>query len=69
MMTEEVAKRRGRPRKVLPAPIEIEAERKTVRVVHYKVYTSQGRFISGQKADLPATEADALIASGQARPC
>ena len=69
MMLDETPAKRGRPRKVLPVPVEFEAERKLVRVVHYKVFTSQGRFIAGQKADLPAHEADDLIALGQAKPC
>lgn len=69
MMLDAIPAKRGRPRKVLPAPIEAEAERKLVRVIHYKVFTSQGRFIAGQKADLPAQEADNLIALGQAKAC
>lgn len=69
MTLDAIPAKRGRPRKVLPALIEAEAERKLVRIVHYKVFTSQGRFIAGQKADLPAHEADDLIASGLANPC
>lgn len=67
MTMDVIPAKRGRPRKVPPAPLEVE--RKLVRVVHYKVFTSQGRFIAGQKADLPADEADDLIALGQAKPC
>lgn len=69
MMLDEIPAKRGRPRKLPTAPIEAEAERKLVRVIHYKVFTSQGRFIAGQKADLPAQEADNLIALGQAKAC
>lgn len=39
---------------------------KQVRVKHYKVFTSAGRFIAGQIAMIPEAEADALIAKGHA---
>lgn len=39
---------------------------KMVRVTHYKVFTSQGRGIKGQQMNLPAHEADQLIAQGHA---
>lgn len=42
------------------------APRKAVKVTHYKVFTSQGRFIAGQFAELPAAEADDLISKGHA---
>lgn len=39
---------------------------KRVRVMEYKVMTSQGRFIKGQFAVLPEAEADQLIEAKQA---
>jgi len=42
---------------------------KRVRITHYKVYTSIGRLVAGQREYLPADEADALIAKGQAVEC
>jgi len=39
---------------------------KQVRVKHYKVFTSAGRFIAGQLAVIPESEADELIAKGHA---
>jgi hypothetical protein len=37
-----------------------------VKIKHYKIYTSQGRFIAGQFAELPRTEAEAIVAQGHA---
>lgn len=42
---------------------------KRVRITHYKVFTSIGRLIAGQREYLPADEADALIAKGHAAEC
>lgn len=39
---------------------------KQIRVKHYKVFTSVGRFIEGQLAVIPEPEADELIAKGHA---
>lgn len=72
----------GRPRKVAPdgSVVAIEADARVevevapvpfvrVRVTHYKVLTSQGRYIEGQFAELPADEAADLVAQGLAKPC
>jgi hypothetical protein len=40
-----------------------------VMITHYKVTTSQGRLIAGQKEHLPKDEAERLIESGHAVPC
>lgn len=42
---------------------------KRVRITHYKVFTSIGRLIAGQREHLPAPEADDLIAKGHAVEC
>lgn len=42
---------------------------KRVKITHYKVFTSIGRLIEGQREYLPADEADALIAKGHAAEC
>lgn len=39
-----------------------------VRVTAYKVRTSQGRFLGGDIATLPATEAETLVTEGKAKP-
>jgi hypothetical protein len=51
-----------------PAETVSEAT-KRVQITHYKVVTSMGRLIQGQKEYLPLAEADELIAAGQATPC
>lgn len=81
-MTDEIVKRGpGRPRKVAPegfvvpiasaATVEVEDEAplpfRRVRVLAYKIWTSQGRGIEGQFLELPSDEADELIASGKVR--
>lgn len=42
---------------------------KRVQITHYKVPSSMGRLIAGQREHLPAGEADALIAKGYAKEC
>lgn len=42
---------------------------KRVRITHYKVFTSIGRLIAGQREHLPVQEADKLIAKGHAVEC
>ncbi len=42
---------------------------KRVRITHYKVFTSIGRLIEGQREYLPVQEADDLIAKGHAVEC
>lgn len=67
-MEPETEKRRGRQPKEAPsAPQSHEVKR--VRIKHYKVYTSQGRFIEADRPWLPAHEADDLLAKGHAIPC
>lgn len=40
---------------------------KRVKIKHYKVETSQGRFLDNDWAELPEHEADSLIAAGKAQ--
>lgn len=42
---------------------------KRVLITHYKVFTSIGRLIAGQREHLPVQEADKLIAKGHAVEC
>jgi hypothetical protein len=37
-----------------------------IKVTHYKIFTSQGRFIAGWIRELPKAEAEDFIAKGQA---
>jgi len=37
-----------------------------IRVKHYKIFTSQGRFIEGWIRELPKAEAEDFIAKGHA---
>lgn len=64
-MTEAIEVRRGRKDK--PPADAVRVPVKTVKITAYKVRTTQGRFIEGQYAELPGDEADALIASGEAK--
>lgn len=67
-MEPEIEKRRGRQPKEAPsAPQSREVKR--VLITHYKVFTSQGRALAGDKPRLPAHEADDLISKGHAKPC
>jgi hypothetical protein len=51
-------------------PAETVSEtKKRVKITHYKVVSSMGRLIQGQKEYLPASEAEALIKAGHAIPC
>lgn len=45
--------------------VEVEPRVK-IKVTHYKIFTSQGRFIAGQFAELPKTEAESFVAQGHA---
>jgi hypothetical protein len=47
----------------------VSEAKKRVLITHYKVPSSMGRLIQGQKEYLPAAEADALVAAGHAKPC
>jgi hypothetical protein len=67
-MELEQEKRRGRQPKAPPSP-DLDQPPKRVLVTHYKVLTSQGRAIAGDKPTLPAHEADDLIEKGHAKPC
>lgn len=84
-MSDALTKRGpGRPRKVAPdgSFVAVEAEARVevegaldpvpfvrVRVSHYKVATSQGRYVEGMIAELPGEEAADLIERGLAKPC
>jgi hypothetical protein len=37
-----------------------------IRVTHYKIFTSVGRGIKGQRLEVPAAEAEQIIAQGHA---
>lgn len=56
------------PAAVDPAQQELDAAavRKRVKITDFKVHTSVGRFFSGAKPELPAHEADGLVAEGRA---
>lgn len=83
MSDEMMKRGPGRPRKVAPegavlpmesaAIVEVTVEDATpepfwrVKVVAYKVHTSQGRGIEGQFMELPVDEAQELIADGKVK--
>lgn len=73
-MNEEVKRGPGRPPKVHAEP-ERSPERsgppqmQRVKVLRYKIQTSQGRYIEGQFASLPADEAAKLDAIGHVALC
>ena len=58
-MEVEHEKRRGRPPKAPPEPM-VQRDRR-VLVTHYKIYTSQGRFLAGDRPYLPEHEAVDLV--------
>lgn len=69
-MSDEVKRGPGRPPKVQPEPEQVGPEPHCrVKVLHYKVPTSQGRYIEGQFASLPASEAAKLAAIGHVKLC
>lgn len=71
---DEVVVKRGPGRPPKPRPAEAgEAFSSppamiTVKITHYKVQTSSGRLIAGMVHELPAAEAENLIAEGHAVP-
>lgn len=70
-MIEDEKRGPGRPRKDEAAPEAAVIEPlKRVKITHYKIEnTSMGRLLEYQMEFLPASEADALIAKGWAKPC
>lgn len=71
-MTDEVKRGPGRPPKAKP---EVEAQQSgtpavlKVRVLTYKLQTSQGRFLQNWEREIPEAEAMAFEASGDVELC
>lgn len=69
-MNTEAKRGPGRPRRVEGVDaVEVSQPMpwKRIKITHYKVHTSHGRFIEGEFATLPEDIADALIAEGKAK--
>lgn len=69
-MNDEVKRGPGRPPKVHAEPERSgPPQMQRVKVLYYKIPTSQGRYIEGQFASLPADEAAKLAAIGYVALC